>query len=79
MKEEKQVLVDNEETELKTTELVQSMLRMYSGKNHKVVMDNYYTSPKLLSLLKEWKIGGLGTIRHNRVIKIFILIYRLGY
>ena len=30
-------------------------------------MDNYYTSPKLLSLLKEWKIGALGTIRHNRI------------
>ena len=51
----------------KTMELALSFLEDYKGKNHKLVMDNYYTSPPLYSQLKQWGIGAVGTIRHNRV------------
>lgn len=51
-------------------------MKNYEGKGHKVVMDNYYTSQKLFRELKNRGIGSLGTIRHNRV-HIIIIILRL--
>jgi hypothetical protein len=43
------------------------MIEDYEMKGHKLVMDNYYNSPNLFLALKARGIGGLGTLRHNRV------------
>jgi hypothetical protein len=53
-------------------ELVIQLLKNYENKQHKVVMDNYYTSWKLFRELKNRGFGALGTIRHNRVRKDFL-------
>jgi hypothetical protein len=60
-------LLRDEDTTSKTMELVLQMLKPYEGKQHKVIMDNYYTSCQLFKELRNREIGALGTIRHNRV------------
>ena len=47
----------------------QTCLAMTQGFEHngnELYMDNYFTSPKLLSELKTRGIGATGTVKHNR-------------
>jgi len=42
------------------------LLQEYLGKNHKLVIDNYFNSPKLQNFLASEKTYCLGTVRGNR-------------
>jgi hypothetical protein len=62
------IVINDANNQSRTMELVIQMLKNYENKQHKVVMDNYYTSWKLFRELKNRGFGALGTIRHNRVL-----------
>ena len=60
---------ENEKNEVvkgKIANLVLQLVQDFEGKNHKLVMDNYYNSPALFIALKARGIGAIGTLRHNR-------------
>ncbi|KAL2731754.1 hypothetical protein V1478_004442 [Vespula squamosa] len=42
------------------------LLQPYLGKGHRVITDNWYTSPLLYTLLNDNKTNAFGTVRKNR-------------
>lgn len=44
-----------------------SLVDEYKGKNHKLVMDQFYSSPQLYNKLKSMKMGAVGTIKNEKV------------
>ncbi|CAG7821419.1 unnamed protein product, partial [Allacma fusca] len=43
-----------------------TLLKEHYGKNHKVVVDNWFSSPALAAELRSNSTGILGTVRRNR-------------
>jgi hypothetical protein len=48
------------------TNIVMSLMKPYLGHGHNLFIDNWYTSPELLSLLLEKNTNACGTVRKNR-------------
>jgi hypothetical protein len=42
------------------------VIRRAEGLDHKIFMDNYFTSPALFGYLFQLKINACGTVRHDR-------------
>lgn len=47
--------------------VVMTLLQPHLGKGHTLITDNWYTSPRLYTLLHEHKTNAFGTVRKNRV------------
>jgi hypothetical protein len=50
---------------------VLELVHKVEGVDHKIHMDNYFTSPKLFNDLHSRKINACGTVRHNRMAMPF--------
>jgi hypothetical protein len=57
---------DNESEHGSTYDLVISFMEGFSGKNHILFIDSYFTSPALLSALAQMNIATCGSVRINR-------------
>jgi hypothetical protein len=51
----------------KSGNIVTTLMRPYLGKGHTLITDNWYTSPRLYTLLHKHKTNAYGTMRKNRV------------
>ncbi len=49
-------------------EIACQLVDEYKGKNHKLVLDQFYSSPQLYSKLKQMKLGAVGNIKTEKVI-----------
>uniref|UniRef100_A0A6P7H2B1 PiggyBac transposable element-derived protein 4-like n=1 Tax=Diabrotica virgifera virgifera TaxID=50390 RepID=A0A6P7H2B1_DIAVI len=50
----------------KPTKIVLSLANDILGKGHRIVTDNYYSSPELFDILCDFNTDALGTVRINR-------------
>jgi Transposase IS4 len=55
-----------QENQSKTQKTVLDLMRPLNGKNHRVYMDNYYTSIPLFQKLQDMSVYSTGTVRSNR-------------
>lgn len=61
-------------------DLAVALAEDFKGKNHKLVMDPFYSSPRLLSRLKAMKVGAVGMVRSDKVLSyICIILIRHSY